>query len=415
MDEYKALRNSGKLEPLEHYSHGGYHPIHIGDKLHSAQYTIVNKLGWGGSSTVWLATDAHDKNACVVISISKASMAKHCREVLMPKIDYLRAGDDEHPGKKHIIFPKEFFMHESCNGRHFCLVMDFEGQVVSRATNRGQGAATRPLPLARAKEAILDLGDGLRYMHDLGMAHNDIYGANLYLGLTPNILWTARTFEKMCGPPRKVPISRHAFMASNQHVPRYLVTDALTSEIDAELFSGPLKIGDFELAVCAGDSVSRFAQGPWMLPEHNTPQHIDTAGDIWMFACAIYQFLSGFDLMGEYNDPLPKIVNQTTSVLGKPPEWIIESWKEKYGKGSIRVSETPTKPLWSCVREIRDGNMKRGMKARKHEFSDTHIETLTDLLCFMLQFDPSDRPDIGEVLAHPSMEYFREQCKLAQP
>ena len=39
------------------------------------------------------------------------------------------------------------------------------------------------------------------------------------------------------------------------------VMDALTSEIDTNLFSGPLKIGDFELAVCAGDRVSRFAQG----------------------------------------------------------------------------------------------------------------------------------------------------------
>jgi hypothetical protein len=43
-------------ESLEKYKPGGYHPIMIGDILHK-RYRVVDKLGFGGYSTVWLAHD----------------------------------------------------------------------------------------------------------------------------------------------------------------------------------------------------------------------------------------------------------------------------------------------------------------------------------------------------------------------
>jgi serine/threonine-protein kinase SRPK3 len=42
------------------YNIGGYCPIRLGDKLHN-RYTVVNKLGWGHYSTVWLCID-HNVN-----------------------------------------------------------------------------------------------------------------------------------------------------------------------------------------------------------------------------------------------------------------------------------------------------------------------------------------------------------------
>ncbi|KAI8956970.1 kinase-like protein [Daldinia sp. FL1419] len=44
------------VEPFANYVPGGYHPVHIGDQLHS-RYSIVNKIGHGSCSTVWLARD----------------------------------------------------------------------------------------------------------------------------------------------------------------------------------------------------------------------------------------------------------------------------------------------------------------------------------------------------------------------
>lgn len=44
-------------EPLAAYRDGGYHPARLGETLDDGRSTILHKLGWGGSSTVWLAED----------------------------------------------------------------------------------------------------------------------------------------------------------------------------------------------------------------------------------------------------------------------------------------------------------------------------------------------------------------------
>lgn len=44
-------------EPLNRYRVGGYHPITLGDLFNDGRYKVLHKLGWGGYSTVWAATD----------------------------------------------------------------------------------------------------------------------------------------------------------------------------------------------------------------------------------------------------------------------------------------------------------------------------------------------------------------------
>lgn len=42
-------------EHPQRYCPGGLHPVHIHERLDSDRYTILHKLGYGASSTVWLA------------------------------------------------------------------------------------------------------------------------------------------------------------------------------------------------------------------------------------------------------------------------------------------------------------------------------------------------------------------------
>ena len=44
-------------ESLPRYRAGGYHPVTLGDTFKDGRYKVHHKLGWGGSSTVWLAYD----------------------------------------------------------------------------------------------------------------------------------------------------------------------------------------------------------------------------------------------------------------------------------------------------------------------------------------------------------------------
>lgn len=79
-----------RLESLSDYSPGGYHPIHIGDEL--SHYTVIDKLGWGAYSTVWLATDSGNDGAFVVISVSKSTAEDVYRKYLIETMNYLSLG-----------------------------------------------------------------------------------------------------------------------------------------------------------------------------------------------------------------------------------------------------------------------------------------------------------------------------------
>lgn len=49
-------QDSSEDEGMPDYKIGGYHPIHVGEILLD-RYVIIQKLGWGHFSTVWLTKD----------------------------------------------------------------------------------------------------------------------------------------------------------------------------------------------------------------------------------------------------------------------------------------------------------------------------------------------------------------------
>jgi hypothetical protein len=70
------------VERLELYRPGGYHPVLIDDLLHD-RYRIVEKLGFGGYSTIWLARDEVDKRyVAVKIGISSPSLPRRELQIL---------------------------------------------------------------------------------------------------------------------------------------------------------------------------------------------------------------------------------------------------------------------------------------------------------------------------------------------
>src|SRR6266550_8021554 len=46
------------IENIDLYASGGLHPVSIGDVFADGRYKVLHKLGFGGSSTTWLARDS---------------------------------------------------------------------------------------------------------------------------------------------------------------------------------------------------------------------------------------------------------------------------------------------------------------------------------------------------------------------
>jgi hypothetical protein len=55
-DDNDANNSGSEDEGAENYKRGGYHPVAVGDVFHE-RYVVLQKLGWGHFSTVWLCND----------------------------------------------------------------------------------------------------------------------------------------------------------------------------------------------------------------------------------------------------------------------------------------------------------------------------------------------------------------------
>ena len=54
LNEFESISDS---EGIEDYIDQGFHPVYLGERVHSGKYIILRKLGFGHFSTVWLALD----------------------------------------------------------------------------------------------------------------------------------------------------------------------------------------------------------------------------------------------------------------------------------------------------------------------------------------------------------------------
>lgn len=158
-----------QVEDIGLYHEGRFHPIHLDDRL--SKYTVLDKLGYGGSSTVWLCRTGEHRDDCVAVAVYKARTSRASKARIAMRWWQLRHGHPDHPSRVNVLVPIDWFDIEGPNGSHFCLVFTVEGKKLSAATKRGK-LGSRPLPLVMAKRVSLDMIQGLEYAHDIGLTHS---------------------------------------------------------------------------------------------------------------------------------------------------------------------------------------------------------------------------------------------------
>lgn len=172
-DSFFEDNDSSEDEGMPDYKIGGYHPIHVGEILMD-RYVIIQKLGWGHFSTVWLTKDLKF-NSYVAIKVQKS--AQHYLEAAYDEVEILdkvatnwksqdwkesiaRYYKDDPALLKslqkygmsgdtsHCCQLLNSFIHNGPNGKHFIMVFEILGvnflEIIKRYDYKGV-----PIPLVR--------------------------------------------------------------------------------------------------------------------------------------------------------------------------------------------------------------------------------------------------------------------------
>jgi serine/threonine-protein kinase SRPK3 len=107
--------------------------VSIGDVFADGRYKVLHKLGFGGSSTIWLARDSVSGIlvALKVLAAFKSTKPKDEIEelIISRKLDSLIAST-HNPARHNIQTIKDSFIEEGPNGTHVCLVSELAGPSV---------------------------------------------------------------------------------------------------------------------------------------------------------------------------------------------------------------------------------------------------------------------------------------------
>ncbi len=116
--EYECISDA---EGIKDYGPEGYHPVTLGERLGS--YQVVQKLGWGHFSTVWLVQREDGYFACKVIKSNPDYFLNSHDEIGLLETLRDKIGEE---GNLNVLL-KDTFVHHGPFGKHQCMVFEVMG------------------------------------------------------------------------------------------------------------------------------------------------------------------------------------------------------------------------------------------------------------------------------------------------
>ncbi len=132
------------------------------------RYAIEEKIGEGGMSFVYRATDKARGERCA-IKVLSAALSKDENAMARLKREASMGMRLVHPNICHIMR-----VGETDDGLVFVVMPYLEGEILSDRTNR-----MRQIPLAQAVPIVRDVAVGLDVAHDLAIIHRDLKPENV--------------------------------------------------------------------------------------------------------------------------------------------------------------------------------------------------------------------------------------------
>ena len=158
-------------ETLPDYLAERYYPVRIGELL-ELRYQVVGKLGFGITSTVWLARDLIGRrHVSLKIFITSSSLGP-CKE--LAAYQRMQQGPISHPGRQTIRTLLDSFTITGPNGEHECLVhMPLWGSIATFITINSQTQLSIPIMAT----TLMRLLQALDYVHTCKIIHTGEQGS----------------------------------------------------------------------------------------------------------------------------------------------------------------------------------------------------------------------------------------------
>ncbi|SMQ55151.1 unnamed protein product [Zymoseptoria tritici ST99CH_3D7] len=356
-------------EELHRYKPGGYHPVHLGDKLDDGRFTVLHKLGWGGYGTTWLALDEScTRNVALKVNIAELSPDSKEIEIYQK----LSAGSDQHEGKDHIAQLLHSFSVHGPNGKHGCLVTELLGLSAAAAADRQSDGR---LPGRLSWQAVRQTIKALAYMHEEGIVHGDLHPGNILLPCDDRLKRPGTEALQALDSVRREDIHAISYTAS---LPKYMVRPI--SLPLKPVLSKPctFKVIDFGSSFESGlePAPKMRCPLPFRAPEAVLTRQWDKQADIWSLGCTIFSLVAGqppFDSI--FSDERSLVADWIASFGPLPQEWdnVVMSFKD------IEPTELDTPDLVEWLRELYFD------EDRKPFFVEEDIEKIGDLILSLLK------------------------------
>ncbi|KAM3496201.1 hypothetical protein MY3957_000658 [Beauveria namnaoensis] len=414
------------VENLDRYDKGGYHPITIGDILNK-RYTIVDKLGYGGYSTVWVARDMQqEKYIALKIGVAKSRMHEIS---IMKSLSDLRSSLTANPvslsGFHAIPRLLDDFTIHGPNGEHPSYTTDLAGSNLDKSLNSGMFRTDVARALAVKLVSAIAYMHGRGYVHG-GMLHGrvlrtlhlqyltpgvhllDIHLGNVMLRLPTNLseLSVDQFYEKY-GHPQTITVSR----VDSSPVPPNLPVEAVyplnlgKAARNVSIEETNLLLVDFgesfapasTFRPCEECRSQKAGQPPETYFEPSSP--FTFSADIWCLGLVIWELFSIRPLFGSSFLPRAALIAQNVDVLGPLPARWWSVWKERHNyfdeNGNSIQGENAFHPLPDVFDETVQGFRTR------HKAGTLSVEEKSAFLRLMrrmLSVDPLQRASAAEVL-----------------
>ncbi|OJJ45152.1 hypothetical protein ASPZODRAFT_134565 [Penicilliopsis zonata CBS 506.65] len=382
------------VEKLERYRAGGYHPVAIGDRFHN-RYRVVQKLGHGSYSTIWLAQDERFNNKYVAIKVCTADSNPHELNVLL---DLSRSRQISHDSLGQAMIPSilDTFKIQGPNGTHACYVTRPARMSLSDSKD---GSYIRLFKLEVARALAAQLAIAVEYIHSQGIVHGDLHYGNVLIQLPSGF-----DYEK-CGQPESEAITRFDGKELPPSVPSHAILPIWLGEASEslELPEAKILLSDFGEAFSPAKDKKFESHTPLVnrAPEtrFEPDKPLSFPSDIWSLACSIWDIVGQSPLFEGFLAAEDDITCEHVDALGILPfEWW-SKWETRRKKFSGDGKPINRQSYRSWEDRFEDSVQQPRQVEGMPLFEPAERDALFSMLRSMLSFRPESRPSAKEVLA----------------